>query len=319
MKTPKPLTPQMRQGLMPRLVVLVAFLLLLYIFVPRLTGLSITRNTIQGAEWSYIWLGLLLTLLTFVVTAATYTTLALKRIGFGITFLVQIATGFTARLLPAGLGSTGLNVLYLHRAQHSFIEAGVVVVANNLSGIVGHVLLGIGVVLVGDVGWGAVRTNSPALVALIAIVLAGLAALSVTRIARFREPIKRALKDIKQSLRYYRQHPWQLLAGLGFNMLLSMVYVGILWASAKAFGVDIPIAQIFVVFTLGIVIGTATPTPGGLLGAEAGLVAGFIAYGVNNDVALAVALLYRLLTYWLPILPGFVAFLLAQRRLRLIG
>lgn len=55
-----------------------------------------------------------------------------------------------------------------------------------------------------------------------------------------------------------------------------------------------------------------------MIGAEAGLVAGFVAYGIPADRALAIALLYRFLTYWLPLLPGFVAFVIVQRRLQLV-
>jgi uncharacterized protein (TIRG00374 family) len=59
---------------------------------------------------------------------------------------------------------------------------------------------------------------------------------------------------------------------------------------------------------------TATPTPGGLVGAEAGLFAGFVAYGVSAPMAGAAVLLYRFVTYWLPLLPGVLALFLARRR-----
>jgi len=57
---------------------------------------------------------------------------------------------------------------------------------------------------------------------------------------------------------------------------------------------------------------TATPTPGGLVGAEAGLFAGFVAYGVASPTAGAAVLLYRLVTYCCRLFPGAVALLLAR-------
>jgi len=42
-------------------------------------------------------------------------------------------------------------------------------------------------------------------------------------------------------------------------------------------------------------------------------VAGLVAYGVAAPSALAVALLYRLLTYWLPLGPGLLVFLFTRR------
>jgi uncharacterized protein (TIRG00374 family) len=70
--------------------------------------------------------------------------------------------------------------------------------------------------------------------------------------------------------------------------------------------------QALLVLTAGVAGGTLTPTPGGLLGVEAGLIAGFAAFGISTADALAAALLYRLLTYWLALVGGFIAFVYAQ-------
>ena len=45
----------------------------------------------------------------------------------------------------------------------------------------------------------------------------------------------------------------------------------------------------------------------------------FIALGNSAVAALSAALVYRLLTFWLPLLPGFVAFRVAVRRGYLAG
>jgi uncharacterized protein (TIRG00374 family) len=72
-------------------------------------------------------------------------------------------------------------------------------------------------------------------------------------------------------------------------------------------------AIVLIVLTIGVAGGTAVPTPGGLGGAEAGLTAGFVAYGLTSNRALAVTLLYRLLTYWLALVIGALAFSVARR------
>jgi uncharacterized membrane protein YbhN (UPF0104 family) len=46
---------------------------------------------------------------------------------------------------------------------------------------------------------------------------------------------------------------------------------------------------------------------------EAALVAGFTSLGMESGVAVAAVLSYRLATYWLPILPGWLAFTWLQR------
>ena len=47
---------------------------------------------------------------------------------------------------------------------------------------------------------------------------------------------------------------------------------------------------------------------------EAALVAGFTGVGMESGVAVAAVLSYRLLTYWLPILPGWISFHILERR-----
>ena len=47
---------------------------------------------------------------------------------------------------------------------------------------------------------------------------------------------------------------------------------------------------------------------------EAALIAGLTAVGLDRDVAVPAVFLYRITTFWLLILPGWIAFVLLQRR-----
>jgi undecaprenyl-diphosphatase len=60
-------------------------------------------------------------------------------------------------------------------------------------------------------------------------------------------------------------------------------------------------------------IGSVAPTPGGLGALEAALAAGFVAAGAPSGPAVATVLTYRLITYWLPVLPGVVFYRLLRR------
>jgi undecaprenyl-diphosphatase len=61
-------------------------------------------------------------------------------------------------------------------------------------------------------------------------------------------------------------------------------------------------------------LGPRRPTPGGLGAVEGGLVAGLTAVGIPTSTAIAAALVSRVLSFWLPVLPGIVAFRLLQHR-----
>ena len=69
-----------------------------------------------------------------------------------------------------------------------------------------------------------------------------------------------------------------------------------------------------VVFLAGSAIAATVPTPGGLGTAEAALSAGVAAAGLPGATAVSAALLFRLLTFWLPVPAGWIALNYLQRK-----
>jgi uncharacterized protein (TIRG00374 family) len=69
-----------------------------------------------------------------------------------------------------------------------------------------------------------------------------------------------------------------------------------------------------VVFLTGNALGSAAPTPGGLGAVELALSGGLTVAGLPAETATSAVLLFRLLTFWLPVLPGWAAFAYLQRR-----
>ena len=84
-------------------------------------------------------------------------------------------------------------------------------------------------------------------------------------------------------------------------------------ASVAAFGRSVPIASIAVVYLTGSAIGSILPTPGGLGGVEAALTAGLTAAGLPGAIAVSAVLLFRLLTFWLPVPFGWAALSYLER------
>ncbi len=97
------------------------------------------------------------------------------------------------------------------------------------------------------------------------------------------------------------QDPRKLIEGVGGALLLSLAYIACLAACVAAFGGSVPIAKIGVVYLTGSALGSIIPTPGGLGAVEAALTAGLTAAGVPGGVAVSAVLLFRLITFWLPV------------------
>ena len=88
--------------------------------------------------------------------------------------------------------------------------------------------------------------------------------------------------------------------------------IATLWACFHAFGSPPPVAVIVMAYFLG-ALANVLPLPGGLGGVEAGMVGAFIAFGTPTSLALLAVLAYRLISFWLPTVPGAAAYLQLRR------
>jgi uncharacterized protein (TIRG00374 family) len=94
---------------------------------------------------------------------------------------------------------------------------------------------------------------------------------------------------------------------------VTFSYILCLAVSVLAVGGHASLPAIAVVFLTGNAIGSAVPTPGGLGAIEAALTAGLTAAGLPGSEALSAVLVFRLITFWLPIPIGWVALGYLQR------
>jgi uncharacterized membrane protein YbhN (UPF0104 family) len=81
----------------------------------------------------------------------------------------------------------------------------------------------------------------------------------------------------------------------------------VLWAAFKAFGDAPPAAVLVQAFFVGM-LGNLLPMPGGVGGVEGGMIASFVAFGVDPGLAVVAVLVYRAFTFWLPLIPGVIAY-----------
>lgn len=265
----------------------------------------------RGASIGWLAASVVAMILTFGVAAGIYCVLALHRLRYWQTVLVEVATAFVNRLLPSGIGGLGIHGIYLFKQKHTGAEATAVVSVNNLLGMGAHVLLLVAAIackpdVLDRFAASSYRFDWRIGVA-IGVLLGVLCVASPLRkrIATF---LRHMLASVqKMSMR-------SAAVALLLAMLLTVLYTLVLVCAARSLGLQLSVLQVFVVFSVGMLTSTVTPTPGGLVGAEAGLFAGFVAYGVASPTAGAAVVLYRLVTYWLPLVPGVFALLLARRQ-----
>jgi uncharacterized protein (TIRG00374 family) len=123
-----------------------------------------------------------------------------------------------------------------------------------------------------------------------------------------------AVKQSLASVAALSRSPRRLLALFLGSMGVTLAYIVALTCASNAFDGGVSLAQVGAVYLGASLLAAAAPTPGGLGAMEAALVAGFTAIGMDGAIAVATVLSYRLATYWLPILPGWISMRIIERR-----
>jgi uncharacterized protein (TIRG00374 family) len=88
--------------------------------------------------------------------------------------------------------------------------------------------------------------------------------------------------------------------------------IAVLWACFHAFGSAPPQAVIVMAYFVGMLANTL-PLPGGIGGVDGGMIGAFSAFGVPVELSVVAVLAYRGFAFWLPTLPGAVAYLQLRR------
>jgi uncharacterized protein (TIRG00374 family) len=113
-----------------------------------------------------------------------------------------------------------------------------------------------------------------------------------------------ASSGIRDALHHLRSKDPALLGAFIF----WACQIAVLWASFKAFGDSPPLAVLVLGFFVGM-LGNLLPLPGGIGGVDGGMIGAFAAFNVDAGLAVVAVLVYRGFTFWLPTVPGVIAYL----------
>ncbi len=293
-------------------VVLVLFVVLI---VHNWSDFVKSFNAIKSADPVWLMVAVVGMVLTYVAAAGGYIVVSIKKLSAWFTLLAQVAAAFANKLLPSGVGGLGLNVAYLHKNKYTPTEATTVTAVNSLAAFVSFSLLLIVALAAGGLKNSTIKMPHVPIWILPIVILAIVAiVLTLIKNKKIRKKISELTHQVVATIMAYKEQPLRLLGAVVMATLVTIAYLLALYASARSLGVNIAVSEVFFVYVLGALATAAVPTPGGLGAAEAALYAGFVSYGVEPSVALSVVLTYRFITYWLPILPGYLSFQYLQRK-----
>jgi len=299
-----------------RRVLMIAFALAAAFVILAVLNIQEISASLQGASpW---W-----TLVAFTFGMITFLGAAMNLIGFSPVrlnswhvLLTEIAASFVAAFAPAGVGPATLNLRLLTKRGASGALAVATVALIQVSGFLVTVGLLIAISLATGSG-GALRQLPSAKVLTALLVLAAVLGIVFVVPAARRWVLKKIVPSLQQMwprLAAVLGQPGRLAMGLGGSLVVTAGYLAAFYASIHAFGQSIPLVDLTLIYLLATAIGSALPTPGGMGGVEAALSVGLANAGIATPIAFSIAVLLRVLTYYIRIPMGWFALRYLERR-----
>ncbi|WEH14133.1 lysylphosphatidylglycerol synthase transmembrane domain-containing protein [Streptomyces sp. VNUA24] len=285
----------------------VPLVLVLVVAVRHRSVLAEGFERLATARWPWLAVALGATCLTWVAAAVTRQGALVERLPAGRLLATQFAAGAANHLLPTGLGASAVNLRFMTVCGVSLPRSSAALALYLLAESVARVGLLLALLLAFP---RALRPgpllpdgmSTPLLVA--AVVTASVAVALVLLVRRLRTAVSRFVRTALGEARSIHARPARALALWGGSLAFPALQAGVLVAVGLALGLDIPVGHMALAYLAATVAVALVPTPGGLGSVEAALVVALVAAGGPVAVATAVVLAFRIVTVWLPLLPG---------------
>jgi putative heme transporter len=307
-----------------------------YFVLPKLTNVGSTVHRIAAGDSWWIAIGVVLELLSFAGYVVLFRTVFVRddsRIGWSESYEITMAGLAATRLFAAaGAGGVALTAWALRRSgmerrlvacrMVAFLVLLYVVYAGSL--LIDGIGLGSGLF---PGGGSFAITIVPAIVA--SLLFAAAIAVATLPGDMERRLAARAASSGRRTHWLAHAATVPALAASGVRTAISLVRarepgllgalawwgfdIGVLWAMFHAFGSAPPFTVIWMAYFIG-TLGNLLPLPGGLGGVEGGMIGAFAAFNVDINLAVLAVISYRAISFWLPTLPGAIAYLQLRRK-----
>lgn len=264
-------------------------------------------ESLKDADSRYIFLALLTFSATVLAAAGVvYNLRIVVKDKYLPILTVQTAGLFLGRITPASIGGIAAMIRLLVTQGHSVVQASSVMGAAAISTFVGNMLISSVALLfaINQVDFSAIKIPTFMLIMTAVIILI---ATSLLFISRVRERVTKVLKEIAETMRQYKKRKLSIVKAIALGAFLTLMYATTMMLVAYSLGVELTMFAAIITVSLGSLGVAVTPLPGGAIGAEAAIAATLVQFGVSSELALAIAFVYRAITFWIPLLPGFIA------------
>ncbi|MFR0355020.1 lysylphosphatidylglycerol synthase transmembrane domain-containing protein [Streptomyces sediminimaris] len=218
----------------------------------------------------------------------------------------QFAASAANHVMPAGLGATTVNWRFLTRCGLTPTATATALALKATANTLTRAVLTAALVLAGP---GLIRLpHLPAATALLAPLPL------VLLLPPLRRRVGPLLRGAAAEARAVHARPGRAGALWGGTIAFAASHALTVYAVAHALELPLPAAKVALAYLVASGAAVLLPTPGGLGSLDAALAFALVGVGAPGSMAVSVVLGYRLLTTWLPLVPGLVVLAVLARR-----
>ncbi len=294
-----------RSLLLPAMVLLLGWAL-----IPALTQINYAEiwEVLQEADWWLVGVAFLLGHIQYLPQATAVMFAVPAKLQFGPLLALQAASQFITLAIPSSAGRVAMNAAFLHKFGVPVTVAIAQGAIDGFSGFLVQAVILIAVLLTGEVDLGLEVDPSTVpwlvLLGIVALLIVVVVTVILT-VESVRSRVVPILKDAWGALSAVLKEPSRAFGLLTSNFIYWNVLGLTLWFLTSAVGVDLSYnLALFVAAGTSLFAGFM-PIPGGIGVAEATMTALLVAFGLEQSVAFAVTMVYRVLTFYLPAFEGF--------------
>jgi uncharacterized protein (TIRG00374 family) len=268
-------------------------------------------RSLRSADWWWLGAALVIGQLPRVANAVSTMGSTTETLPLGPTVLMRFADTYVNVAVPSSAGRIALTTRFFQRfgvPPAAALSSGMI---DSFSEFTVQLALFLLVFFFSDVNLGLSLKESQlsgiATTALIALGVLVVAVAVAWFVRPLREKVLAGLQQARGALGVLRS-PTKLLELFGGNVASQLLFATTLGICARAFGVHLPLSTLILINTVVTLFSTLIPVPGGVGVSEGGISLCLTRVGVPADIALAIALSYRFVVFYLPPIWGYISF-----------
>ena len=287
------------QRFRPRTILTIAVAFIAVFVVVSSLNFNDLVSTMKSANPWWMAASAALACLIWVGSAVPLMALSPEKLRFGDTLIAQVAASIITVIAPAGVGPAALNLRYLRKRRVPTAAAVTTVTLMQISqALITIILLLLVMVSAGS----SLSVSLPygTILAVVAVVMLAVGVIvAVPKVRRWIwAKIEPTWQQVYPRLLWIIGQPRRLAAVVAGNLLMNIGYVGAFWTAMVAMGGSLNFSTVAITYLTANAAGSFIPSPGGIGTVETALTSGLTVAGVSSSVAIATALLYRLVTFY---------------------